>query len=257
MSIPGIHSNVRIPALVGSTIMIAAVLVLTPGASRETPATGSLLGMVGLTGGVTYSGAAPSGTPIDMSGDRYCGGVNAGRQVLQRAVVADGSGGLANVIVYIRGGSSGAAHPVPSDSVLLDQVNCMYEPHVVAVRKDQPLIIRNSDATLHNVHVRSEHNREFNIGQPMKGVRSVRRFGENEVGIHVTCDIHGWMNGVIAVFDHPWFAVTGSDGSFSIDGLPAGDYVVEAWHETLGVREQQVTVGAGAATEVNFTFGGD
>jgi hypothetical protein len=72
----------------------------------------------------------------------------------------------------------------------------------------------------------------------------------------VTCDIHGWMRGAIAVFDHPFFDVSSQDGSFSIDALPAGDYVIEAWHETLGTREQTVTVTAGGTAEVSFVFGG-
>ncbi len=116
--------------------------------------------------------------------------------------------------------------------------------------------MRNSDETLHNVHVRATNNREFNIGQPIRGIESRRTFENAEVGISVTCDVHGWMSGVIAVFDHDWFAVSGENGGFSIDGVPAGSYVIDAWHETLGVQSQRVTVGAGGDATVTFRFGG-
>lgn len=236
-----------------SVVAIAVTVVAAGTPPRAT--TGSIRGMVGVSGAVSVS-AAPAPAAIDMSGDRYCSEANSGRQVLDRAVVADAQGRLANVVIFIRDGASAGSTPAPSDPVLLDQHNCEYTPRVVALRANQPLIIRNSDATLHNVHVRAQNNREFNIGQPIAGIQSERKFGAAEVGIHVTCDIHGWMHGAIAVFDHPFFDVSDDDGSFSIDNLPAGDYVIEAWHETLGTQEQRVSVTAGGAAEVNFSFTG-
>jgi plastocyanin len=147
--------------------------------------------------------------------------------------------------------SSGGAAAEPA---LLDQQGCIYAPHVVALRVGQPLRIRNSDPTLHNVHVRSERNREFNLGQPIRGLESRRTFTSGEVGIDVSCDVHGWMSGVIAVFDHPYFAVSGEDGGFVLAGVPAGTYTVEAWHETLGVTSQQVTVTATGEAQVTLEF---
>jgi hypothetical protein len=106
------------------------------------------------------------------------------------------------------------------------------------------------------VHVRAEHNREFNIGQPIQGLEVRRTFTEAEVGIDVSCDVHGWMSGVIAVFDHPYFAVSGADGGFALEGLPAGTYTVEVWHETLGVTSRQVTVPATGDVQLTLEFGG-
>jgi plastocyanin len=233
----------------------AAVLLLSAGTAPPA-ATGSIRGMVGVSGAITVT-APPAAATIDMSGDRYCSQANAGRQVLDRAVVADAQGRLANVVISIRNGAAAGAGGSASDEpVVLDQQNCEYTPRVVAMRVNQPIIIRNSDATLHNVHVHARSNREFNIGQPLKGSESRRTFSAAEVGIHVTCDIHGWMHGAIAVFDHPYHDVSSADGSFSIDALPPGTYVVDAWHETLGVQERSVTVEAGATAEVSFEFEG-
>jgi hypothetical protein len=240
----------------------ALLLFLAPGlilgsapstASSRAPA-GSIRGQVGVSGSATLSGAPPAGKAIDMTGDDYCGRVNAGQQVLDRTVVADEQGRLAEVVVYVKEGLARGNHPVPQEPVTLDQQNCMYRPRVLALRANQPFIIRNSDETLHNVHVRAKSNREFNVGQPMKGIQSRRTFSSAEVGIHVACDIHGWMAASIAVFDHPYFAVTGADGSFSIADLPPGQYLIEAWHATLGTQQQRIAVTAGAAAEVRFVF---
>jgi len=246
------HRSRTAPGLIALVVVSAGMIAASPDGP---PPAGSIRGRVGVAGSVVFAGTAPAGKPVDMGGDVYCTNANVGKQVLARSVVTDSQGRLANVIIYVRG-ASGEAPPAPKDAVLLDQQNCFYTPHVVALRVGQPLIIRNSDATLHNVHVHAKTNREFNVGQPIKGLEKRQVFTKAEMGIHVACDIHGWMSGVIAIFDHPWFAVSGDDGSFRIDALPAGDYVLEAWHETLGTREQRVSVGAGATTDVTFTFEG-
>ena len=235
-------------------VFIGAVVLLTLGARSDAPLAGSIGGMVGVTGTATYEGAAPAGAAIDMSGDAYCARVSAGTPVLTRTVATDAQGRLAEVVVYIKEGLPRGNRSVRQDSVLLDQQGCMYTPRVLAVQTRQPLVIRNSDETLHNVHVRAKNNREFNIGQPLSGMRSLRTFTAAELGVGVSCDVHGWMSAAIAVLDHPYFAVSGENGSFSIADVPPGEYVVEAWHATLGTRQQRVTVTAGQAANITFTF---
>ena len=235
-----------IRALAALAVVATAAVATGP---SDTPATADV------TGTVTYSGPAAPGTPVDMSNDPYCVEAHAGRTVSMRTVLAGEDGGLANVIVYVKEAPSGGDQPVPAESAVLDQSGCIYSPHVVTVRAGQDVVIRNSDETLHNVHVRPEANRGFNVGQPLAGVEAHRVFDVPEVGIRVSCDIHGWMQGVIAVFDHPFFAVTDEDGGFELSGLPPGDYVVEAWHESLGIRSADVTVGPGPVT-LSFDFGG-
>jgi hypothetical protein len=202
--------------------------------------------------GVGYGGPAPKEEVIDMSSEEYCAQANAGRTVVSTPVRLDGQV-VSDVIVYVKEGLPRQSHPAPRDSVLLDQRGCMYEPRVVALRTGQSLVVQNSDATLHNVRVRAERNRGFNIGQPIKGLRSRRSFTASEVGIRAACDIHGWMHAVIAVFDHPYFAVSTARG-FELDALPPGEYVLEAWHATLGTRTQRVTVAAAGTSEVVFQF---
>jgi plastocyanin len=233
---------------------ICGVVLLLFSASipRVDVATGSISGSVALAGQASFEGTPPMPSPVDFGGDAYCSGQHA--DGLSRQSVRTGGGGLRDVIVYLKQAPTGTS--AAPEEVTLDQAKCEYAPRVLAVQTGQTLIIRNSDATLHNVHVRSQRNREFNIGQPIRGITSRRTFDNAEVGIRVSCDVHGWMEGHIAVFDHPYFAVTSADGTFSIDGVPAGEYVLEAWHPTLGVQQQTVTVTASGDANVTFRFQG-
>ena len=234
-------------------VMIGAFVILAAADARPNEATGSINGIVAVRGETRFEGTPPAARPVDFGGDAYCSGQHPNGLATTDVRVGAASG-LRDVIVYLKEAPARAG--APEDAITLDQVNCEYTPRVVALQAKQTLIIRNSDATLHNVHVRSQRNREFNIGQPIRGITSRRTFDSAEVGIHVSCDVHGWMEGHIAVFDHPYFAVTAEDGSFSIDSVPAGNYVLEAWHPTLGLQQQNVTVAAGGDADVTFRFAG-
>ena len=122
------------------------------------------------------------------------------------------------------------------------------------VRVGQPLEIVNSDPTLHNIHAMPKANQEFNNGQPIQGMKMTHTFTAKEVMVPFKCDVHGWMNAYVGVLDHPYFAVTGADGTFKLKGLPPGTYTIEAWHEKLGATTQSVTLGAKETKEVTFTF---
>ena len=115
-------------------------------------------------------------------------------------------------------------------------------------------MIRNSDPTLHNVHALPTVNKEFNRGQPFQDMEFEHRWEQPEVMVRFKCDVHPWMSSYMGVLDHPFFAVSGEDGSFEIPDLPAGDYVLEAWHEEFGTRTQNVTVGADEVAAVSFDF---
>ena len=205
-----------------------------------------------ITGKVTFSGTPPSAEPIKMDADPYCK-AHAQSAVSETMVVGSG-GGLKNVLVYLKKGYQGKSIPsVPADKLLLDQVDCHYIPHVMAVRVGQAFTIRNSDGTLHNVHSMGVANKEFNLGQPVKGMSVDKTFNSPEVAVRFKCDVHPWMGAYVAVLEHPWFVVTGDDGSFTIPNVPAGTYTVEAWHEALPAQTAEVTV-SGTETTANFTF---
>jgi hypothetical protein len=205
-----------------------------------------------ITGSVAFTGTAPAPAPIDMRAEATCAEKHT-TPPTQQTVVVNGNGTLRNVFVWVREGVT-AQHPTPSTQVEINQDGCEYIPHVLGLQTGQTLIIRNSDAVLHNINTRPEQNRGFNISQPQAGMTSERTFPTPEVMIPVQCDVHGWMQAYIGVVDHPYFAVSGDDGSFSIGNLPPGDYVLEAWHEQYGTQTLNVTVPPNGTVEAPFSY---
>ena len=167
--------------------------------------------------------------------------------------VAGSYNSLGNVIVFISDGLGSRTFDVPTQEVTFEQKGCIYEPHVVAMRANQKLKMVNSDNTTHNVHPLPANNREWNKAEPA-GTSMEESFPREEIAIPVKCNVHPWMKSYIAVFKHPYFAVTGKDGSFQLPNLPPGEYTVEAWHEKLGTMTQKITVAAGENKTVDFTF---
>jgi plastocyanin len=222
------------------------------GAAGAAPA--SVADAATLTGVVRFEGAAPKRPALQMAADPFCQSQHTAPE-LDEAVVLGPAGELANVIVFVR--QVAGNFPPPSTPALLDQKGCKYIPHVTAVQVGQQIEIRNSDATLHNVHAMPEINRQFNEGQPVQGMKSTRKFDKAEAKPFVIkCDVHGWMKSYMAVLPHPYHSVSQPNGTFSIANLPPGSYKLVAWHEKFGEQEQDVTVGAKEQKQVSFTFKG-
>jgi len=208
-----------------------------------------------ISGTVSFTGTAPAGTPIDMSEEPICAEKHTTDPMIQDVRVGDG-GGLADVFVYVKQGLGDRTFPTPTTPVVLDQNGCEYTPHVIGVMVGQDLTIRNSDALLHNINTQAELNRGFNVSQP-RAMESDKQFNTAEIMIPVKCDVHGWMSAYIGVMDSPFHAVSAGNGAFTISGLPPGEYVIEAWHPTLGVSTQTVTVGDAETGTADFSFSED
>lgn len=208
-----------------------------------------------ITGSIKFTGAAPEPEVISMDAEPTCAEQYTEGPFTETVVVNE-NGTLANVFIYVKSGLEGQTFPTPSETVLLDQQGCRYVPHVLGAQTNQTIIIRNSDDNLHNIHPQPQNSRPFNIGQPTQGMETERSFSAAEIMIPVACDVHNWMSAYIGVVDHPYFAVTGSDGAFELPNLPPGDYVVEAWHEEYGAQETNVTVGESETKAIEFTFAG-
>lgn len=202
-----------------------------------------------ISGVVNFAGSAPAMGTIDMSAEPTCAAAHT-TPPMEESVVASG-GKLQYVFIYIKEGLTGS-YPAPAPTTI-DQRGCVYIPHVVGVMVGETLEIKNSDGLLHNIHTMPTANREFNRGQPTN-MTTPTTFSTPEVMIPVKCDVHGWMHSYIGVVAHPYFAVSGGDGSFSIANVPPGTYTLEAWHEKYGVQTAQVTVEANGAATVTFDY---
>jgi hypothetical protein len=210
-------------------------------------------GSASVSGKVSFTGTAPAAEKIKVAADPFCQDKH--KEGLERKTVDGTDGGLKDVLVYVKSGLSGT-YPPPTDAVVLDQEGCMYKPHMIAVQASQPIKIKNSDETLHNIHPRPTVNAEFNIGQPRKGMESTKTFDKKEVMIPVGCDVHPWMRSYISVLDHPFFAVTDDSGKFEIKDLPAGDYEIEAVHPRLKTQSGKITVKDGESAKLDLAYQG-
>lgn len=202
------------------------------------------------TGTVQFAGPAPQRVAIDMSQDPACS--FAKEPNLSEQVIVNG-GKLANVFVYAKGAPHLKAPAVP---VVIDQRGCRFQPHVVAVAAGGAVEFRNSDPAMHNVHSMAVQagNRNVDVSQGPGAKPEQIFFRDAESRIPVRCNNHPWMNAFINVAPNTFFAVTGSDGTFSIEGLPQGTYDLVFVHEKLGEQHAQVTIKPQESTPVTVTF---
>ncbi len=215
--------------------------------------TGSTVDTAVVSGTVRFSGTPPPPGTIRLDGDKTCVELNqSNRRQVSEVLTGEGNA-LQNVFVYVKDGLNGRMYAPPTEPVVLDQKRCEYVPHVLGIQVGQPLEIRNSDPLLHNIRADAQINRGFNQGQPVP-MSTTKTFATAEVMVPIKCDVHAWMRAHIGVLDHPFFAVTGADGTFSLKNLPAGTFTIEAWHEKLGTQTMQVTVGTGESKDTSFTF---
>jgi Carboxypeptidase regulatory-like domain len=224
------------------------------GGAAATTASGPT-GNATVSGVIHFTGTAPANPKIDMSQESACAAKHPTPPTEPQYVVA--SGKLGNVFVYVKSGlPADAKYSPPDAAVEIDQDGCLYRPRVFGVEVNQKILIKNNDPVLHNIKAVPKENRGFNISQPSAGMQTTRTFTTPEVMVPLECNVHGWMHAWVGVLPHPFFATSGTDGSFSIKNLPAGTYTIEAWHEKLGTQTQTVTVGAGETKTADFTFSG-
>lgn len=205
-----------------------------------------------IRGTVRFEGTLPKAKPISMAADPSCAKQHA-TPALAQDVITDGKGGVEDVVVFVSDGLGDQKFDPPAQPVSFDQKGCLYTPHVLALQAGQPLEIVNDDPTTHNIHPMPANNREWNRAE-LPGSKVEESFARQEIAIPIKCNVHPWMHGYVAVFKHPFFAVTSKNGSFDLKNLPPGNYTLQAWHEKLGTLSQKVTVTANQAQSIDFVF---
>lgn len=206
-----------------------------------------------ISGQVNFSGEKPVLKPISMDAVPACAKQHP-MMIESDEVVINSNGTLRNVFVHLKTGVPVKDWPMPAASVVIDQKGCLFAPRVVAVRAGQTLEIGNSDTMMHNVHPMTRRNEEWNIAQPPQGDRLQKQFPHPEVMIPFVCNMHPWMKAFVSVVEHPFYAVTGNDGSFTFPGVPPGEYEIEAVHERFGAKTLTISVGAREQRSVQFSF---
>ena len=233
---------------IGNRVWLAAGLVavsLWPGVAF---AAGSI------TGTVTFNGTAPKLNPLAMDADPTCAKKHTGPVPSEMLVLGPGNT-MGNIMVYVsKGLPAGKTYPAPTTPAVLDQNGCQYKPHVMGIMVGQAYKILNSDGILHNIHTLPKINPAFNKGMPPTLKEATTVFAKPEEVFHIKCDVHPWMSAYMAVFSHPFYSVTKTDGKFTISGLDPGTYEITAWHERLGTQTAMVTVSGSDTKTQNFKF---
>jgi len=203
-----------------------------------------------ISGKISFSGAAPANPKLDITKDtESCGsGITADYYII------DGSGGLKNAVVAIEKIDQGKAYK-KKGIVPLNNKKCMFVSHITTAVKGQKLGINNSDPVLHNTHL--YHGKKlktmYNIALPLQN-RVIKKPLRKDGVVTIKCDAHEWMLGYVYVTKNPYSVVTAADGSFTLSDVPAGTYKVKVWHEKLGEVTKDVTVAAGSAATLNYSF---
>lgn len=204
-----------------------------------------------VTGKITYEGKAPAPKKINMQTVPACAAQHP-QGVTEETMVVGKNKELANAVVSLKNPPAGGKPP--STPAILDQKGCQYHPHVLAVMIGQEVKVKNSDPFLHNVHGLPEENPGFNFGQNnVDDGRPIPKMKAPEY-FRVKCDVHPWMAAQFAVFNHPYFATTGEDGSFTMQNVPDGSYDVIVWQEKLGEQEAGKLTVKGGKGELNFAM---
>lgn len=184
-----------------------------------------------IAGTVTFHGEVPAPERLEVTADpEVCG---AEPRFASDLLVAEGNDGVRYVAVWLSDIQEGKDWEARAEPRTLDQRGCSFVPHVLIVPAGEQFLTGNRDGILHNIHTRSESNRPINRAQPSFVETLPMRLRYPGI-VRVECDIHHWMRAWIVVAAHPYYAVTESDGSFVLEGVPPGTYTLQVWHERLG-----------------------
>ena len=207
-----------------------------------------------ITGTITLKGTAPAEVSFasKMQDDPNCVALYAGKYPSTRFYVVGANGELADVVVSLKGVSAKSTGASAAPAVL-DQKGALYLPQIIAIQTGQKLTVKNSDAFVHNVHTVPKANPESNQVQMNGGPDLTYTFDKPEMFLKFQCDVHSWMFAWVSVFDHPYFAVSGADGKFTIKNVPPGKYTLEAAHRKLGTQTAEIEV-KDSGTAQSFTF---
>jgi len=200
-----------------------------------------------VVGVVSVVGALEKPKPLPVFKSRsFCGA-----SVPNETLLISADGRLRNAAVILRPLSTVAA-PQPK-TVVLDNQHCAFTPHVQVVPVGSELLLKNSDPILHTVHARLGQETLFNIGLP-KWRQVIKRLDRGGV-IRIDCDVlHTWMSAAIIVTDSPYYFVSNDKGEFFFDGIPAGAYEIEIWHERLGVKTRQFSVSGNSLVSLDIVY---
>jgi hypothetical protein len=235
-------TGLAIKWLTGLSAMVIAAAMTVPTQAYEA---GAVTGGGSITGKVIFNGTPGTRKVIPTKDVEVCGG-----PYEETLIQVGPDKSVQNAVVYLEDIAKGKAWPAQAKPPEIDNVKCKFEPNIQVIRSGK-LDVVNSDPMLHNTHGHYGRRSAFNLALPNQGQRipvDLPRPGE----VRIDCDAHGWMEGWVYVLDHPYYAITGADGKFTISDVPAGNYKLVVFQPFTGPNEQAVTVAAGKASDLNI-----
>jgi len=211
--------------------------VASAGSYEEDPATAG----VSVSGRVTFSGSIPKTERVPVHRDsKFCGETIP----IEVVHVEPNSRGLSGVVISLEGIGRGKPSILENIVIAFENQTCRFVPRVNAAVIGSQMEIRNMDPILHNTHIRQGDRfgpTVINVAQPA-GSKVIRKPLRVAGLLDIRCDAHTFMSASMHVFDHPYFAVTNGRGEFEMTNVPAGNYRLRLWHETVGTRTKTITV---------------
>jgi len=229
--------------------ILTSVAFIVLGVSTSTAQSGATI-----AGHVVYDGPPVEQKTLSVTTDDD---VCSSTAIPDESLLVDtSSDGLKNAVVYLEGVETNETWNTDTD-VILDQVGCVFTPHVIILPLGQSMKVRNSDGILHNFHPSGENNRSFNLAMPpvTKEIEIIGRRFRRPDFIRVKCDVHNWMSGIIAVAPDPYYTLPNGQGEFSLSDVPPGTYELVIWHESLKRTSRQITVGPGELYDLQIALG--
>lgn len=235
------------------TLVLSCIVLFASGsvlAAKYKVAKGGVKDGGSVDGRITYNGTPPAPRILKVDEDiEACGGDRPSNELLVSA-----AGGIQNVVLSIEGIKSGKDWDFPENFVY-DQKNCSFTPRIMIIKPKMAGEVLNSDSVGHNFHTISKGvfnvNKKIQPGSKLVVKKTkIRKSGP----VRVKCDIHSWMGGHWVVAHSPYTVLTDADGNYSIKDIPAGEYTLKIWHETLGESEQKVVVTGGGSTKVDASL---
>lgn len=261
---PGYSGQGSIQALGGGgslepTVAVKLDAVAAPEAAAGVGSEAAVAGYGTVSGRVVLEGSPPALSPLLPGGELRDPNACVRNQIPDYRIVVGPNNGLANVFVFLPrkpAGTKAEAAAPPAEAVLFDQKFCTFKPHTLVCRAGQTIKVLNSDPVTHNTNTKPKSNTSFNSAVKageQEGLPFVYKKGEREP-VRVVCDFHAWMLAWHLPLDHPYGAVTGEDGTFTIADVPAGKHKFAVWHEGKKVGDYSVEVKPNETTPLDITI---
>lgn len=206
-----------------------------------------------LSGRVQLDGPRPKPVEISVMAKSPQYPIEAcGKSKRSPRLIVSADAGVANALVWLQVSADPQTSAV---TATIDQQACEFVPHVLLVPRGSKVTIGNSDPILHNLRIfRDADMLMHEWQQPAPQPNAISRKFDEAGRFLLRCGVHAWMSAWVIVADHPYYALSDSNGNFTIPQVPPGEYTLQVWHEALGEQQQKVVVNNNEAVPITIHF---